>query len=132
VKMMLTYLTTVLVFLAIDMVWLGFVARTIYTSEMGPLLRTQVDYRAAVAFYLLYAVGLMYFAILPAIESKSVVQGLMLGGGLGLVAYGTYDLTNLSIMNGFGTKIALIDLAWGAVLSAVTSASVVALINRFN
>jgi uncharacterized membrane protein len=131
-KMAGAYVTTLIVFLAIDMVWLGFVARNIYAAEMGPLLRPQVDYRAALAFYLLFAAGLVYFAVLPALEARSISQALMLGAGLGLVAYGTYDLTNLAVVNGFSAKIALIDLAWGTVLSALTSACAVALISRFS
>jgi uncharacterized membrane protein len=131
-RLVFAYFVTIVVFVVIDMVWLGWVARSTYASELGPLVRAQFDYRAALAFYLLYAAGLMFFAIMPALEVKSVLQGLMLGAGLGLVAYGTYDLTNLAVINGFGARIALIDLAWGVVLSGVSAGAVVFLVGRFN
>jgi uncharacterized membrane protein len=130
-KMVLVYVLTLVLFLAIDMVWLRGVARSTYVAEMGSLIRADVNLTAAIVFYFLYAAGLMYFAILPAMEAKSIGQALLLGAGLGLVAYGTYDLTNLAVVNGFGTKIAIIDLAWGTVLSAISAALVVGIVSRF-
>lgn len=129
-KLILVYIASLVIFLAIDMVWLRLVAKDIYAAEMGALIRADVNLQAAVAFYLLYAAGLTYFAVMPALEGRAIFQALALGVGLGLVAYGTYDLTNLAVVNGFGTKIALIDLAWGAVLSGVSAATVVALLGR--
>ncbi len=131
-KMVLVYVLTLVLFLAIDMVWLRGIARSTYAAELGPLIRADVNLIAAVAFYFLYAAGLMYFAILPALEAKSVVHALLVGAGLGLVAYGTYDLTNLAVINGFGTKIAVIDLAWGTILSGISAALVVGIVNRFS
>lgn len=118
-KLVIDYFITLILFFMIDMVWLGYVARSTYAAEMGSLVRAQVDYRAAIAFYMIYAAGLLYFAIVPA---GSVGQALLLGAGLGLVAYGTYDLTNLAVVNGFGVKIAMIDLVWGTLLSGATAA----------
>jgi uncharacterized membrane protein len=129
-KMVLIYVLTLVLFLAIDMVWLRGVARSTYVAEMGSLIRADVNLTAAIVFYFLYAAGLMYFAVLPAMEAKSIGQALLLGAGLGLVAYGTYDLTNLAVVNGFGTKIAMIDLAWGTVLSAISAALVVGIVSR--
>ncbi len=129
-KLVLIYATTLVIFLAVDMVWLRLLAKDIYASEMGSLIRADVNLQAAIAFYLLYAAGLTYFAIMPALEGRAILQALALGAGLGLVAYGTYDLTNLAVVKGFGTKIALIDLAWGTVLSGVSAASVVAVLGR--
>lgn len=131
-KMVSTYLATFFVFVVIDMVWLTLIARSTYAAEMGSLVRSQMNYQAAVAFYLLYAAGLMYFAVLPALASGSILQALLLGAGLGLVAYGTYDLTALAVINGFGTKIALIDLAWGTVLSGVSAALASTIVSRFS
>jgi uncharacterized membrane protein len=122
-KLVVAYLITLLVFVAIDMVWLGFVAKSTYAAEMGQLVRTQVNFPAAIAFYLLYAGGLVFFAVWPALSGGGTFnQALWLGAALGLVAYGTYDLTNLAVINGFGPKIALLDLAWGTVLSGVSAA----------
>jgi uncharacterized membrane protein len=131
-KPIIAYLATLTAFLAIDMVWLTWLARATYVAEMGDLIRKQPNLVAAMAFYLLYAAGLTYFAVLPGFKSGSALQGLLLGAGLGLVAYGTYDLTNLSVMNGFGVKIALIDLLWGTFLSGITAMLVVASLQKFS
>ena len=129
-KLILVYTASLVIFLAIDMVWLRLIAKDFYAAEMGSLIRPDVNLAAALAFYFIYAAGLTYFAVLPALEGRAILQALALGAGLGLVAYGTYDLTNLAVVNGFGTKIALVDLAWGTVLSGISAAAVVALIGR--
>lgn len=129
-KLVMVYAASLVIFLAIDMVWLRLIAKNLYATEMGALIRADVNLQAAIAFYLLYAAGLTYFAVMPSLEGRAILQALALGAGLGLVAYGTYDLTNLAVVNGFGTKIALIDLAWGSVLSGVSAAAVVALLGR--
>jgi uncharacterized membrane protein len=126
-KTIVTYVLTLITFLAIDMVWLTWAARATYVAEMGELIRKQPNLAAAVAFYLLYAAGLMFFAIMPGLKAGSIMQALGLGAGLGLIAYGTYDLTNLSVLNGYTLRIALIDLAWGTLLSALTAAIVTAI-----
>lgn len=129
-KLILVYLTSLVIFLAIDMVWLRLIAKDIYATELGSLIRPDVNLQAALAFYLLYAAGLTYFAVMPALDGRAVLQAFALGAGLGLVAYGTYDLTNLAVVNGFGTKIELIDLTWGTLLSGVSAAAVVAVLGR--
>ena len=129
-KLVLVYTACLTIFLAIDMVWLRLIAKDIYAAEMGALIRSDVNLSAAMAFYLIYAAGLTYFAIMPALDGRAILQALALGAGLGLVAYGTYDLTNLAVVKGFGTKIALLDLAWGTVLSGVSAALVVAVFGR--
>jgi len=124
---LLSYVVTLLVLVGIDLVWLGQVAKTLYAAELGTLLRKDPNFVAAGAFYLLYAGGLTLFAVLPGLKAGSALQACGLGAALGLVAYGTYDLTNLSVINGYTLKIALIDIAWGLVSSA-TTAGLVALI----
>jgi uncharacterized membrane protein len=125
IKYAFSYILTLISFVAIDLFWLMWLARPTYIVEMGSLLRKEPRLAAAIAFYILYAAGLMFFAISPGLKSGSTLHGLFLGAALGLVAYGTYDLTNLSVMEGFNMRIACIDLAWGTALSAVTAASVV-------
>lgn len=124
-KYIFAYIATLTSFVAIDLVWLMWLARPTYVAEMGNLLRKEPQLVAAVAFYLLYAAGLMFFAVSPGLKAGSVMHAMFLGAALGLVAYGTYDLTNLSVVEGFNLRIALIDLAWGTVLSAITAAFVV-------
>lgn len=125
------WLFTTVLFIAIDMVWLMGIARSTYVAEIGGLLRDKPDLAAAGAFYALYATGLIIMVIAPAIRSQSVSQALIYGALLGLVAYGTYDLTNLSVAKGFTARIALIDMAWGTVLTGIVSTATVWLAGYF-
>jgi uncharacterized membrane protein len=109
------------VFLVLDLVWLTKIGRGFYLSEIGALLLPRPNLAAAAAFYVLYVTGLLIFVIKPAHDAGSVQQALTMGALLGLLAYGTYDLTNLAVMKGFTLKIALIDMAWGAFLTAATA-----------
>jgi len=109
-------------FLVMDMIWLGVVARSFYQSQMGHLLRAQVNWVAAIAFYLLFVAGIVVLAVWPAVERQSVAHALVLGALLGLVTYAAYDLTNLATLEGFPLTVALVDLAWGTVLCATVSA----------
>ena len=115
------FVICLVVFLGIDMVWLMGPGRPFYVAEIGGLLRTQPDLPAAIAFYLVYAAGLTFFAIMPGFKASSPMMALGYGAAFGLVAYATYDLTNLAVMNGFTLRIAMIDMAWGAILSGVTA-----------
>lgn len=130
-KIIVTYLITLIAFVAIDMIWLVWLARATYVAEIGDLLRKQPNFPAALAFYFVYAAGLVFFAVSPGLKSGSLFQAMALAAALGFVAYGTYDLTNLSVMNGFGVKIAIIDLLWGTCLSAITSAVAYLLVSKF-
>ncbi len=117
----LLWIAAAVLFLAIDMVWLLWLGRSFYVSEIGDLLRQPPSFGAAGAFYILYVTGLMLMVIWPAVQAQSVQQALLQGALLGLIAYGTYDLTNLAVMKGFTTKIAMIDMIWGTVLTATVA-----------
>lgn len=108
-------------FLAIDLVWLAVVARGFYRNQLGFLLAEEPNWAAAVAFYLLFVAGLLVFAIVPGLQAGSAWRALGLGAFLGLVAYATYDLTNLATIKNWPLAVTLVDLAWGAVLSACVS-----------
>lgn len=110
------------VFLAIDLVWLGLIAKNLYAKQIGHLLRPDVNWIAALVFYALFVAGLVFFVIAPAVEKKSWLQALTSGALFGLVTYATYDLTNLAVAKGWPLGITLIDLAWGTFLGAVVSA----------
>ncbi|WP_373505614.1 DUF2177 family protein [Aestuariivirga sp.] len=127
----LLWIIAAVIFLAIDMVWLLWLGRSIYVTEIGELLRQPPNMGAAGAFYVLYVTGLMIMVIWPAFQSQSVSQAVMYGALLGLVAYGTYDLTNLAVMKGFTTKIAIIDLAWGTFVTGTVSGLAVLIGTRF-
>lgn len=117
----LLWIAAAAVFLALDMLWLLWLGRGFYVSEIGDLLRQPPNLGAGIAFYLLYVTGLMIMVIWPAVEARSAMQALIFGGVLGLLAYGTYDLTNLAVMKGFTVKIATIDMIWGTLLTAATT-----------
>jgi uncharacterized membrane protein len=118
------YLATVPVFFGIDFIWLTFVANGFYRARLGPLLLEKFDMRVGLAFYLLYIVGILVFAVLPGVEKHSVVEALWRGALFGLVAYATYDLTNWATLKDWSPAVAMVDMAWGAVLTGtVASAS---------
>jgi uncharacterized membrane protein len=123
------YISAALVFLPMDAVWLGLVARRFYVAEIGPLLLERPNWGVALVFYLLYLVGLVIFAMMPALATGSWRTALLYGALFGFFAYATYDLTNLATIRGFTVRVAMVDLAWGTVLSA-TAASVGFLIAR--
>ena len=125
------WLAAAVLFLAIDMVWLLWLGRGFYTAEIGAILRQPPNLSAAGLFYVLYVTGLMIMVIWPAFQAQSALQALVYGAILGLVAYGTYDLTNLAVMKGFTAKIAMIDMVWGMVLTAIVSSLTVVIGNSF-
>lgn len=106
---------------AIDFLWLGFVAKKLYYSELGPLLLKKPKMVAALLFYAIYVVGTVVFVVSPALDAGSWLYAAGMGALFGLVCYATYDLTNLSTLKGFSIKVTVIDLLWGAGLTAVVS-----------
>jgi uncharacterized membrane protein len=120
-RIIISYLLTTIVFFAIDMVWLGLVAKNIYQKYLGALLSETVNWAAAIIFYLIFIVGIFIFVIIPAVEKQSVVRAIVLGAIFGFIAYATYDLTNYATLKGFPLNIVFIDLAWGATLTAMVS-----------
>jgi uncharacterized membrane protein len=111
------YFATLAIFLAIDLTWLGIVARGLYQKFLGGLLRPQTNWAAAVIFYLIFVLGILIFAVNPALQAGSMGKGLLLGALYGLFTYATYDLTNLATLKGWSVPITIIDMAWGTILS---------------
>ena len=125
------YGVALVTFFAIDLLWLGVVARGFYQEHMGHLMKPSVNWAAAVAFYLLFLVGLVVLVIWPAIQRESFAQAMLLGALFGLVTYAAYDLTNLATLDGFPLKVALVDLLWGTLLCATVSAVTFLIGNTF-
>lgn len=121
-RFMLLYAATALVLFPLDALWLGVVARSFYVSRMGDLMLPQPRLGVAAAFYLFYVAGVVWFASLPNLTSGSLVSALIAGAALGFIAYGTYDATNLATLRGYPASLALVDLAWGTALTAVSAA----------
>ncbi len=115
------YVLALVSFLAIDMVWLTVVARGFYRKQLGVLLSDQPNWWAAISFYLLFVGGLLVFAVVPALQAGSLRTALLLGSFFGLVAYATYDLTNLATVTNWPWLLTLVDMAWGLVLAASVS-----------
>ncbi|HRI28402.1 MAG TPA: DUF2177 family protein [Chitinophagales bacterium] len=119
---LLTYLVTTVLFFAIDMVWLGVIAKNFYRQHLGHLMAEQVNWFAAIVFYLLYIGGILYFAVIPALQNGSGWQTAALNGAvLGLLCYATYDLTNLATLKGFPPLVVGIDIVWGTVLTGAVA-----------
>ncbi len=115
------YLIALPVFFAIDMLWLGVVARSFYRGQMGGLMKTEFNWVAAFSFYFLFIAGLVYFVIMPAVKSGSWSSALLVGALFGLMTYATYDLTNLATLKDWPVLVTFVDMAWGMVLAASVS-----------
>jgi uncharacterized membrane protein len=130
-QLVIAYLAAAVAMLVIDLVWLGLIAPSFYKEQLGPLMADQINWTAGLAFYFLYIFGLVVFVVQPALVTGSMWHAVMYGALFGLVAYATYDLTNLATMKGFPWKLALVDMTWGAVLTALVAAIATAVAARF-
>ncbi|MGL4405543.1 MAG: DUF2177 family protein [Notoacmeibacter sp.] len=119
--MIVTYFVSLFVFLIIDAVWLGFIARDFFVTQMGPLLRDDPNFVVAALFYLVFVAGILYFAVLAGLREGSLMVAVLNGAFLGLLAYGTYDITNLAVLKGYPPILAAVDMAWGTFLSGLTA-----------
>jgi uncharacterized membrane protein len=120
---LISYVLTFIVFLGVDMLWLGLIARNLYRKYLGGFLSDEVNWTAAFIFYLLFVVGISIFAIYPSVNKDSVSSAILLGALFGFFTYATYDMTNLATLKGWPLPIVFIDIAWGALLSAIVSLS---------
>lgn len=116
------YLIALPVFFAIDLVWLGFIAKSVYQKYIGALLAPSVNWPAAISFYLLFILGMVVFAVHPAMEKGSWQHLIIYGAFFGFITYMTYDLTNLATLKDWPWQIVVIDIIWGTVLSLSVSA----------
>lgn len=117
----IAYAATAFVFFSLDYLWLGTLAKEFYARELGPLMREKPDFAVAGIFYLFYIGGVVLFAVVPALQAQGWKTALVYGGLLGLFAYGTYDMTNLATLKGWSVKMVVVDMAWGAALTATAA-----------
>ena len=121
--MTLLYAAVLAILLVLDGAWLGWIAKDFYRDQLGSLMAPAISWLPAAAFYLLYAAGLTFFVAVPALERGDALLRIALtGAAFGLVAYGTYDLTNLATVRDFPAAVAAADMAWGAFASAIVCA----------
>lgn len=115
------YIIALPVFFAIDMVWLVLVAKNFYRSQIGALMNPDINWTAAIIFYLIFIAGLVTFVIIPAIEKGSLMYAVLFGALFGLVCYATYDLTNLAVAKNWPLLVTIVDLTRWAILAASVS-----------
>lgn len=126
------YIAAAVSFLALDALWLGVVAQKLYQREFGPMLLDKPNMAAAVAFYALYLFGVVFFAVKPALEAGSWTRAVINGALFGLIAYATYDLTNLATLKGFPVRVVAPDLIWGMAVTTAAALAGYAAASRFN
>jgi uncharacterized membrane protein len=120
-RFVVAYIVTAIVFLGLDALWLSQIALGMYRRELGALLLDKPNLAIAGIFYLLFVIGIVVLAILPALNGGSWVNALIMGAVLGLVAYGTYDITNLSTLKNWSLTVTIADLIWGTALTAISA-----------
>ncbi len=115
------YFSFLIPLIVIDMVWLLVIAKKMYQSEMGDLMASEPNLVAGMAFYVLYAIGICIFVLVPALSKQSWFDAVLYGALFGFFCYMTYDLTNLAVIRNFPTQLAFIDMAWGTFVTAAAS-----------
>ena len=119
-KLLVAYAATTVIFFALDFIWLSS-ALGFYRERLGNLLLDNPQLGYAAGFYLLYVAGIVALAVNPALNGGNWVNALVAGAILGLVAYGTYDMTNLSTLRGWSLTVSVVDMAWGTALTATAA-----------
>jgi uncharacterized membrane protein len=122
-KLLVCYGATLLTLLVVDGLWLGVVAKNLYQTQLAYHMAEKINFAAAAAFYIIFPIGIVYFAGSVGLASGDWKDALVRGAVLGLMAYGAYDLTNLATFKAFPVQIALIDMAWGTFLTAVAASA---------
>lgn len=115
------YFLTLLVFLAIDILWLTVISKNLYSTYLSHLLAENPRLVPAVIFYIVFVVGIIVFAVLPGYMDKSIIKTILLGALFGALSYATYDLTNLATLKDWPVLITVIDILWGSTVSVLTS-----------
>lgn len=127
---LIAYGLTLIAFAVIDTLWLSQMTGPLYRPMMGNLLAENFRLGAAIAFYAIYAFGITWFVVWPALNGASMGPGLsgatimsisISAAILGLFAYGTYNLTGLAVLRDWSLKLSLIDMAWGAVVTTLSA-----------
>ena len=116
------FFIALIIFFAVDMFWLGFVAKNFYTKQIGFLMKENINWTAALIFYILFIAALVLFVIQPAMDKKSLQHAILMGATFGFITYATYDLTNLATLKDWPLLVTIVDLCWGAFLAASVSA----------
>lgn len=117
----IAYFVTLVIFLLVDAIWLGIVAKNFYASQLGDMMLEKPNLGIALIFYCFYVIGITVFAVLPALSSEQWLHALLYGGLLGFVAYGTYDITNMATLKNWPIVMSLVDIVWGTILTGTSA-----------
>ncbi len=115
------YLITLVVFFAVDIFWLGFVARNLYKDQLGFIMADKTNWPAAIIFYMVYIIGLIFFALNPALKEGSLMYAALIGAFFGFITYATYDMTNLATLKNWPIFVTVVDIIWGTFLGSATT-----------
>ena len=131
IKLLMIYAVMLMVFIACDLLWIGVIAQPVYQQGIGHLMADQPNIQAAILFYLIYPAGLLY--LVPAIHLAGVKPRTVIlrAAILGLVAYATYDLSNLATLKDWPVQMSLIDMVWGMILTMLAALAGAAMRRRF-
>lgn len=120
-QILAAFVGALIAFCICDFVWLGWVAKDFYQGQIGPLLLAGPNWAAAAIFYPLYTAGIVLFCVEPALAHGTWVRALVLGMLLGLLAYGTYDLSNLATLKGWTATLVVVDMLWGMAVTGIAA-----------
>ena len=120
-RIFIGYIATLVTFCVLDFIWLGWIAKSFYQSQIGGLLLAQPNWAAAILFYLLYAAGMQIFCVAPVIDAGPVWKASMFGALFGFFCYMTYDLSNLATLKGWATNLSVVDILWGTLVSGLAT-----------
>ncbi len=128
----IAYIVAAIVFGAMDAVWLNWAGPNLYRPVIGEIMAENVRLVPALAFYAIYLLGTVYFAIRPGLKEKSAITALLNGAMLGALCYATFDLTSQAVFKVWSTQISIIDIAWGATITGVSAAAATAITLKVN
>ena len=120
-KYLVAYLAAAAAFFLIDMLWLGKIAKRYYREKLAPLLLERFNFRVAALFYAVYVIGVVFFAVAPALAAGGWETAAAYGALFGFFAYGTYDMTNLATLKRWPVSITVVDIAWGTLLTGTSA-----------
>lgn len=126
------YLSVLALMLVVDALWIGLIAAGFYKDGIGHLMAKKVNFLAAAVFYLLYVAGIFFFAVMPALRTGKKRRAAFLGGALGLIAYATYDLSNMATLEDWPLAVTAVDIVWGTLLTAVLATYGFVLLRKFS
>ena len=122
-KYIIAYFATAVVFMTIDLIWLSQVAKRFYAESLGELLLERPNIPAAAGFYAVYVVGIVFFAISPALKTGSAQTALVYGALFGFFTYATYDMTNYATLRNWPLFMSVVDVIWGTILAGISALS---------